>query len=101
MKNIAVAAATLLAMASAASSVNAADFKAQMDKCLSQYANGEQAAVVTLECTADAGKLSACKVVASEAPSKGFEKAALCVADALPMGSKSGTVRVPIRFTGA
>jgi hypothetical protein len=101
MKKIAVLAATLLGAASAATHVSAADLKSQMDKCLSQHANGTQAAVVTLECTATAGKLSDCKVVSSEAPSKGFEKAAICVADALPMGSKSGTVRVPIRFTGA
>lgn len=53
-----------------------------------------------LECTADGGKLTGCKVLENSVPGKGFDKAALCVADALPMGSKTGTVKVPMRFPG-
>ncbi|NEX91660.1 hypothetical protein [Caulobacter sp. 17J65-9] len=84
----------------AGSSVNAANFQEQMDRCLSRFANTKDAASVMLECTADAGKLSGCKVVEDSAAGKGFDKAALCIADALPMGSKSGVVKVPLKFPG-
>jgi hypothetical protein len=83
-----------------AGSACAASFQESMDSCLSRYANPRDAASVMLECNADNGKLSDCKVVESKAPSKGFEKAAMCVAEALPMGSKTGTIKVPIRFAG-
>ena len=53
-----------------------------------------------LECSATAGKLSGCKVLEDSKAGKGFDKAALCVADALPMGSKTGVVKVPMRFPG-
>ena len=49
--------------------------------------------------TAAGGKLADCKVVESNG-SKGFEKAAMCVADALPIGTKTGDIKVPIRFPG-
>ncbi|PTS82516.1 hypothetical protein DBR21_17530, partial [Caulobacter sp. HMWF009] len=41
----------------------AGGFEDQMSRCLQQYANTRDAAQVMLECTADAGKLSECKVV--------------------------------------
>ena len=68
---------------------------------LFRSANTHDAATVTLQCTAAGGKLSECKVVDNTTPGKGFDKAALCVADSLPMGTKSGSVKVPIRFSGA
>lgn len=101
MKYPAFIAAGLLAVVSIAGPASAANLQAQMESCLSKHANTRQAASITLECTADAGKLTACKVVQSQAPSPGFEKAAMCVAEVLPMGGKTGTVRVPVRFPGA
>lgn len=54
------------------------------------------AASVMLECTAADGKLTDCKVLESATPSA--DKAALCVADAIPVGSKTGAIKVPIKF---
>ena len=85
---------------SLAGQASAADFAEAMGKCLTKNANTRDAAMVMLECTADGGKLSGCKVLENSVPNKGFDKAALCVADALPMGSKSGVVKVPMRFPG-
>jgi hypothetical protein len=45
--------------------------------------------------------LTDCKVTVAPSPDNGFDKAALCVANLLPIGSKTGTVKVPIRFQGA
>ena len=73
----------------------------QVDHCLERHANNHDSATVTLQCTAGGGKLSDCKVVDNTTPGKGFDKAALCVAENLPMGSKAGEVKVPIRFSGA
>ena len=78
---------------------SAASLQDTMESCLNKHANTSEAAAVTLECTAAGGKLTACKVVDNNA-SKGFGEAALCVADALPIGSKTGVIRVPLRFTG-
>jgi hypothetical protein len=75
-------------------------YQDQVDKCVSQFANANDSAAITLECTADAGKLSACKVVENSSSSKGFEKAAMCIADFLPVGSKTGQIKVPVRFPG-
>lgn len=83
-----------------AGSALAGNFEESMGKCLTKNANTKDAAVVMLECTADGGKLTGCKVLENSAPNKGFDKAALCVADALPMGSKTGQVKVPMRFPG-
>jgi hypothetical protein len=82
------------------SAVSAASFEESMTKCLVKNANTRDAATVMLDCTADGGKLASCKVLSDSAPGKGFDKAALCVADALPMGSKTGEVKVPMRFPG-
>jgi hypothetical protein len=76
-------------------------FETHMTECVSKFANANDAATVMLECTAGGGKLSDCKVVENSTPNKGFEKAAVCVATALPVGSKTGAIRVPIRFAGA
>lgn len=56
-----------------------------------------KAASVMLECTAADGKLSDCKVVDAGA-TPGADKAAICVADALPVGSRTGSIKVPIKF---
>jgi len=82
------------------SATSAASFEESMSRCLSKNANTRDAATVMLDCTADGGKLSACKVVSESAPGKGFDKAALCVADVLPIGSRTGEVKVPLRFPG-
>ena len=89
--------ALCLAFAGASS---AADFQDSMAKCLTKHANTRDAAVVMLECSATAGKLSGCKVLEDSKAGKGFDKAALCVAEALPMGSKTGVVKVPMRVPG-
>ncbi len=54
-----------------------------------------------LECTTDAGKLTECKVVDNSAAGKGFDKAAMYTAEKLPMGAKTGTVKVPFRLPAA
>jgi len=38
--------------------------------------------------------------VDNSAAGKGFDKAAMCIAEKLPMGAKTGTVKVPFRFPG-
>jgi len=100
MKNlIKIGAGVALSLAFVGGS-SAADFQATMGKCLTKHANVKDAAMVMLECTADAGKLSGCKVLTDNQAGKGFDKAALCVAEVLPMGDKSGLVKVPMRFPG-
>ncbi|MDZ4369917.1 MAG: energy transducer TonB [Phenylobacterium sp.] len=86
------------AMTGAAS---AQSFQESMAKCLTKNANTRDAATVMLQCTANGGKLSGCSVLSDSAPGKGFDKAALCVAQAMPMGDKSGDVKIPMRFPGA
>ena len=75
-------------------------FQDHVDSCLSKYANAHDSALVMLQCTAADGKLSNCTVVENNAKAKGFDRAALCVAEALPMGAKVGDIKVPIRFAG-
>lgn len=79
---------------------NAASFQENMAKCLVKNANTKDSATVMLQCTASAGKLDGCTVVSDSAPGKGFDKAALCVAQAMPMGDKTGDVKIPMRFPG-
>lgn len=79
---------------------SAASFEESMSRCLSRNANTRDAATVMLDCNAEGGKLSECKVVSDSAPGKGFDKAALCVAEVLPIGAKTGQVKVPLRFPG-
>lgn len=85
---------------SIAGSATAGAYEDNMARCLTKGGNPRDAAMVLLECTADGGKLGACKVLENNQPGKGFEKAATCMAESLPMGSKTGTVKVPIRFPG-
>lgn len=80
---------------------SAGSFEESMSKCLTKHANTRDSATVMLECTAADGKLSNCSVVSDSSGGKGFDKAALCVAEALPMGSKTGQVKVPMRFPGS
>ena len=87
-----------LIVAQAASA--AGSFEDQMGRCLQQFANTRDAAQVMLECNADGGKLTECKVVDNSAAGKGFDKAAMCIAEKLPMGAKTGSVKVPFRFPG-
>jgi hypothetical protein len=82
------------------STTAAASFEESMTRCLTKNANTKDAATVMLDCTADGGKLSACKVLSDSSPGKGFDKAALCVAESLPIGAKTGEVKVPMRFPG-
>jgi hypothetical protein len=86
-----------LALTGAAS---AASFQEAMSSCLTKNANTKDSAMVMLQCTAAGGKLSGCSVVSDSAPGKGFDKAALCVAQAMPMGDKTGDVKIPMRFPG-
>lgn len=92
----------VLAMAGglvAANACVAADFQDQMNQCLQEHANTHDKANVMLECDAEGGKLTNCKVVENSG-SKGFEAAAICIASAMPMAGKTGTIRVPFRFPG-
>jgi hypothetical protein len=73
-------------------------FQDHVEQCVEKFASSKYTASVTLECTAGGGKLSGCKVVDETMAGKGFDKAAVCVADFLPMGSKTGPVRVPLKF---
>eukprot|EP01037_Dinobryon_pediforme_P014714 gene14716-14839_t len=70
-------------------------FQDRVDQCLERHANTHDTASVTLQCTAQGGKLSECKVVENSAPGRGFDKAALCVAESLPMGAKVGEIKIP------
>ena len=98
-KSVAIFAGVSLSFLLAGAS-SAASFQEAMGKCLTKNANTRESAVVMLSCTANGGKLTGCTVVNDSAPGKGFDKAALCVAEALPMGAKTGEVRVPVRFPG-
>jgi hypothetical protein len=79
---------------------DAKSYQAAVVRCLDQYANASDAATVTLECTAAGGKLGDCKVIDNTGP-KGFAQAAVCVAKELPIGDKTGAIKVPVRFAGA
>lgn len=80
------------------SSALAEGFQQHVTECVEKFADPSVTASVMLECTAAGGKLTACKVVDNSVAGKGFDKAAMCLADFLPMGSKTGTVRVPLKF---
>lgn len=83
-----------------ANAASAGSFQESMAQCLTKNANTKDSATVMLQCTAAGGKLTACSVVSDSSPGKGFDKAALCVAQAMPMGDKTGDVKVPMRFPG-
>ncbi len=67
----------------------------QFASCANKYAVSTAASVM-LQCTAADGKLTNCKVL--ESANASADKAALCVADAIPVGSKTGDIKVPIKF---
>jgi len=97
---LAITAGILGALALSSSALaDAAGLKAATSNCLSKHANTRDAASVTLECTAGGGKLGSCKVV-DNSGAKGFADAAVCVANYLPIGDKTGQVRLPVRFPG-
>lgn len=83
-----------------ASATSAASFQENMARCLTKNANTKDAAMVMLQCTANGGKLGGCTVLSDSAPGKGFDKAAMCIAEAMPMGEKTGDVKIPMRFPG-
>ena len=76
----------------------AGDLRAAFSDCVNKFANAHQSVSVMLQCTAAGGKLTNCTVLDAPSPANGFDKAAQCVADALPIGDKTGTLKVPIRF---
>ena len=94
-RSVLAAVATVTAFSMAAS---AGGFAEAFTKCVDKFANPKTEATVMLECNAADGKVSDCKVVENSTMVAGFDKAALCVADALPIGSKTGSIRVPLKF---
>ncbi len=102
MKTLVVPAAGFAAALMTATGAPAdGSFQTHYAACVDRFASSGAAASVMLECNAGGGKLGACKVLDNSAPGKGFDKAAVCVAGFLPMGAKTGTVRVPVRLAGA
>jgi len=102
MKNsIAIVGGLLGAFLVSSASLADGSFADHMNTCVDKFASASDSASVVLECSAGGGKLSDCKVVENSAPSKGFDKAAICVAEFLPIGAKTGTIRVPLKFTAA
>jgi hypothetical protein len=98
---IAITAGLLGAFAIAGSAAaDAKSYQAAVERCLNQFANTSDAATVTLECTAAGGKLDVCKVL-DNTGGKGFGSAAMCVAKEIPIGEKTGAIKVPVRFAGA
>lgn len=98
MSKLVVRSAIVLSIVGSAA---AASYDDNARACLTKFANVSESAQVMLECTAASGSLTACKVLEDSAPpEKGFDKAALCVAALLPVGSRTGVTRVPIAFTG-
>jgi hypothetical protein len=100
-KSVALVGGILGSFIIAGSSLADGGFQAHMSQCVDKFASAGDSASVVLECSAADGKLSDCKVVENSAAGKGFDKAALCVAAFLPIGAKSGTIRVPLKFQGA
>lgn len=92
---LAATAAALFLTAGASAGSLAEQFAA----CASKFANTKTSASVMLECNAADGKLSDCKVLEAPSPAAGFDKAAMCVAEALPVGSRTGSIKVPVKFT--
>ena len=97
MKTTTIMAAMSVAFLMAASA-SAVDVASQYAKCRERYTNPFMGATVILACTATEGKLSECKIAEAPTPAAGFDKAALCVAQVLPMGTRTGPVTVPIKF---
>jgi hypothetical protein len=100
MKHLTKGLGGLVLLLAACAPAVAGGFEETMARCVSKFANPHDEALVMLECTAEGGKLIDCKVASNTKPDKGFDKAAICVADTLPMAARTGSVRVPIRFLG-
>jgi hypothetical protein len=79
-------------------SASAGSLADKFNACVAKFAYPTVEATVTLECNAGGGKLTDCKVVEAPNPARGFDKAAMCAADAIPVGERSGTIRFPIKF---
>jgi hypothetical protein len=77
---------------------SAAGLAEQFAACAQKYASTKASAMVMLECNAAGGKLTDCKVLEAPSPAAGFDKAAMCVADVLPIGSRTGSIKVPVKF---
>ncbi len=76
-----------------------ADFAKDFTACVDKFAiNPKATADVRLTCNAVAGKLEDCKIKEAPSPANGFDKAAMCVAQILPVGSKTGEIDVPLKF---
>jgi hypothetical protein len=95
IKTVLTAAAALMTFAAASS---AGGLSEQFTACAAKFANTKLSATVMLECTAADGKLSDCKVLEAPAPANGFDKAAMCVAEVLPIGTRTGAIKVPVKF---
>ncbi len=89
------AAAAVFALSTASMAGGLAD---QFAACAAKFANPKASAMVMLECNAGDGKLSDCKVLEAPTPANGFDKAAMCVAQVLPIGSRTGAIKVPVKF---
>lgn len=98
MRKMLILAAALAGATLSAGGVQAAGLAEAYSTCVSKFASSKQTANVMLSCTAADGKLTECKVLEAPNPANGFDKAALCVAEAIPVGSKTGTIKVPILF---
>jgi len=98
MRKYTVFVAGLAGMISLTGSLQAAGLADTYSSCVERFANHKQTVTIMLLCTAAGGKLTDCKVVEAPAPANGFDKAALCVADVLPIGAKTGPIKVPILF---
>jgi hypothetical protein len=100
-KSIAIAGGVIAGFFLVSSPLAEGGFQQHVTACVDKYADPNMTASVMLECTAGGGKLTACKVVDNSAAGKGFDKAAMCLADFLPMGTRTGTIRVPLKFQAA
>ncbi len=97
-KTLAIVAGLIGGLSVASGSIAEEAFADRLNGCVDKFVHTGNGAKVVLECMAKDGKVTDCKVVENTAPSEGFDKAALCVADYLPMGAKTGSIRLPIMF---
>lgn len=98
MSKYATVFAGIFGLVAMTASVSAASLSAEFSSCVEKFANHNTTVTVMLECNANDGKLSDCKVVDDPQSSQGFDKAALCVANVLPIGHRTGKLKVPILF---
>ena len=101
MKKSVVVVGALVGAFGLAGGALAESFQDHINDCVGKFATTSVSASVVLECTAGSGKLSDCKVVENTVAGKGFDKAAVCLSAYIPMGSRTGPVRVPLKFQGS